>query len=112
MPTILSVPVRNRLPNRRYRTPVSFEMDGHVYSGGAGHYPDGRIGEVFLMAGKTGTHLAISISESCIAASLAMQFGCPIETLRDALLKDDQGRPAGALGRMFEILTATASEPK
>ena len=96
---------RNRIPNRRRRTPISFELNGHVYTGGAGHYPSGEIGELFLSAGKTGTDLAISIAESCIAASLAIQYGCPIETLRDALLKDDSGKAAGALGRMVEILT-------
>ena len=95
---------REPLPNRRKRIPVEFEHDGHVFTGGAGLYPSGEVGEVFLSAGKTGTHLAIATSDAAIAASLALQHGASVETLRHAFLRTDDGKPAGPLGHLFDIL--------
>lgn len=96
---------REKLPNRRRRTPIEFEFNGHVYKGGAGHYAGGDIGEVFLSAGKTGTALAIQISDAAVAASLALQYGCPVEVLRKAFLREEDGiKPAGPMAKMFDIL--------
>ena len=41
-------PSRNRLPNRRYVINISFERDGARFEMTIGHYPDGRLGEIFL----------------------------------------------------------------
>jgi len=100
---------RETLPTRRQRTAVSFEHGGHAFIGGAGHYPDGRVGEVFLSSGKTGTHLQIATSDAAIAASLALQHGCHIETLRRAFLRNDDGSAAGPLGCLFDTLAGAGS---
>ena len=93
---------RERLQDRRERIPVDFEFNGHQFIGGAGLYPDGRIGELFLNAGKTGTHLSITMQDCAIAASLALQYGCPLEVLRHAMLRDDDGIAAGPLGHLLD----------
>lgn len=95
---------RERLPNRRLRKPISFDHWSRQYTGGAGLYPDGRIGEVFLTTGKTGTDLNTMTQDAAIAASMAIQFGCPIKTLRDAFLREDDGRPSGPMGALFDML--------
>lgn len=95
---------REKLPNRRRRTPIEFDHESHVYKGGAGHYANGEVGEVFLSAGKTGTALQILISDAAVAASLALQFGCPIQVLQKAFLRTDDDKPAGPLGKLFDIL--------
>ena len=96
--------MRKKLPNRRQRTPVEFEHEGISYKGGAGHYPDGRVGEVFLSGGKSGYLLQALSSDGAVAASIAMQYGAPIDVLRNAMLRDDKGAAAGPLGKLLDIL--------
>jgi hypothetical protein len=38
-----------------------------------------------------------------VAASLALQFGCPPETLRRALLRDSHGQPSMPLGAALDL---------
>lgn len=96
---------RDKLPNRRRRTPIEFEHWGKIFHGGAGYYAGGDIGEVFLASGKTGTELLIATSDAAVAASLAMQYGCPPEVLRKAFLREEDGiKAAGPMAKMFDIL--------
>jgi hypothetical protein len=39
-----------------------------------------------------------------VAASLALQHGCPLETLQRALLRDSHGRPSTPLGAAVDII--------
>lgn len=108
--------IRERLSDRRIATTIAFEHRGHEFSGRYSVYPDGRLAEVFLDSGKSGTQLSTTMQDSAIAASLALQFGCPAETLRHAFLKNDDGTGAGPLGHIFDMIsvelppTAEASE--
>jgi len=66
-------------------------------------YDDGRLAELFLnSAGTLGTALDTGARDAAIAASLALQFGCPAETLRHALTRDGDGAPSGVLGRALD----------
>jgi hypothetical protein len=42
--------------------------------------------------------------DAAVAASLALQFGCPLEILRRALLRDSQGRPSTPLGAAIDAI--------
>jgi hypothetical protein len=44
----------------------------------------------------------IMASDAAIAASLALQYGAPIETLRHALMRDSMGKPSGPLGVVLD----------
>lgn len=94
---------REKLENLRQGKTIEFEHSGHRFYGRIGEYPDGRPGEVWLSSGKTGTHLAITMQDSAIAASLALQHGCPISVLRAALLRCDDGAAAGPLGHLLDM---------
>lgn len=94
---------RRRLPDRRRSFRQRFSCLKLVYNAAFGLYDDGGLGEVFLDAGKAGTHAEISAKESAIAASLALQYGCPPEVLRKALLRDASGRADGPLGRALDL---------
>lgn len=96
---------REILPNIRGGMAFEFDHHGIMFVGRGNFYPDGRLAEVFLTAGKTGTHLQVAMQDSAVAASLALQHGCPAETLKGAYLKTDAGDPAGPMGKLFEILT-------
>jgi hypothetical protein len=102
------VPMRRRLGNRRAHWTVEFEHAGIRYTAGVGRFeddPGADLAEVFFnVPGKAGTPLESHVRDEAIAASLALQFGCPVDTLRGALTRNVDGTPSGALGKLLEIL--------
>jgi len=46
----------------------------------------------------------VNARDGAIAASLALQFGCPLETLRRALCRDSQDRASGPLGAALDAI--------
>jgi hypothetical protein len=99
---------RQTLPNRRPHEIVTFEHAGHRYHAGVGHFPDGRLAEIFINSDKVGSSAAINASDAAIAASLLLQFGCPVDTLRRALTRNTDGSAAGPLGAMLDLLRNAA----
>jgi hypothetical protein len=93
---------RERLPNHRAAELVDFEHAGRRWTATIGRFADGRIAEMFLDAGKESPLLDLA-QESAIVASLALQSGCPLETLRHAL----SGRSAGPLGAALGLIEET-----
>jgi hypothetical protein len=96
------------LPPRRAHWLLDFEHAGFRYTGGVGRdddSPAGDLTEIFLdCTGKAGTALGASARDAAVTASLLLQFGCPIDTLRHALARDGSGAAAGPLGRLLDIL--------
>ena len=100
---------REKLPQRRRTENIKFNVeqrDGskRVYHATVGYYPDGRVGEVFLAAGKVGSDVDVAMRDSAIAMSFALQYGCPIEDARAAFCRDEGGRAEGPLGAILDIL--------
>ena len=83
---------RDRLPNKRACETITFERDGSRYQMTIGYYADGRPGEVFLNADRGNSLLDMLASDAAIAISLALQFGCTLETIRHALKRNSSGR--------------------
>ena len=84
---------REELPKRRQSETIKFEHSNFKWHATFGFYDDGRLGEVFLStakAGEMGRHLA---NDAAISASLALQYGCPLEKLMEALCRDSAGEP-------------------
>jgi ribonucleoside-diphosphate reductase alpha chain len=77
--------MRHRLPNRRGHELVDFEHCGIRYTAGIGRFSDGRLAEIFLITAKHGTAVDTNSRDAAVAASLLLQHGRPIETLRRAL---------------------------
>lgn len=91
--------IRERLPNRRGNVSLSFEYEGHQYRAMAGHFPDGRLAEIFLdIPGLFDTPLHASAANQAILASIALQFGAPPQTLQHAVT----GPAAIALSKFLE----------
>lgn len=101
---------RERLPQRRASITFAFWHDGFDYAATAGFYPDGRIGEVFLAAAKDGTALSIATRDSAIALSFALQHGCRLATIREAMTRAEDGQPQGALGALVDLLCQHEAE--
>lgn len=106
--------MRERLLNRRaaetfeftHITPAGVPQ---VFTATLGYYEDGRIGEVFLTCGRTGTDLDVATRDSAIALSLALQHGCPLQVVAPAFLRNARGVPEGPLGTLVDILTGAAT---
>ena len=97
-------PNRERLPNRRTAETFEVEVNGLRYIATVGRFADGRIGEIFVQNSKPGSTSDCYMRDASISASLALQYGCPLETLRHALLRDPRGAPSTPIGRVLDLL--------
>ena len=96
---------RDRLPNRRSAISTSFERDGARFEMTTGFYPDGRAGEVFLNADRANSLLDFLMSDAAILASLALQYGAPLDEIRHALKRDIRGDAASPIGLALDQIT-------
>jgi hypothetical protein len=93
---------RERLPNRRNAEKFNFEHGGRKWTATIGRFPDRHLAEIFLDTPKLSA-IGELAAEAAIVASLALQSGCPLETLRHAL----DGRDAGPLGAALASIGET-----
>lgn len=95
---------REALPNRRPCDTLEFEHEGHRFRATVGYFADGRPAELFLTTGKPGTGVETVSRDCAVAVSLALQHGVPIEILRHAITRLDDGTAAGPLGKLLDAL--------
>jgi ribonucleoside-diphosphate reductase alpha chain len=91
-----------RLPNRRASMTFEFEVGGLRYVATASGFDDNNPAEIFITDNRAGSAAGIMASDAAIAASLALQHGCPLEVLRKALSRDPHGRASGPLGAALD----------
>jgi ribonucleoside-diphosphate reductase alpha chain len=94
---------RRRLPNRRASTSFTFRVGRLAYTCTYSQL-GGQVLEVFIQNHRTNSDADVNARDSAIAASLALQFGCPLETLRRALCRDTSGNASGPLGRALDSI--------
>jgi hypothetical protein len=99
---------RNRLPNRRLAESFELEAQGLRYTATVGRFPDGTIGELFLTNHKNSSSADTAARDSAIVLSIALQHGADLETIRQALCRDSQGRASGPLGVALDIIMGSA----
>jgi hypothetical protein len=92
---------RARLPNRRQAELLNFAHGGRKWTVSVGRNSVGQILEIFLDTEKA-SPLAEMAKESALTASLALQFGAPLSSLRHALNGRETGPLATALGLIEE----------
>lgn len=95
---------RERLPDRRQHEVIAFRLGGFDYTAGVGRFDDGRLGEVFLSATKSGTMLGALVHDAAILASLALQAGIAPEVIQHALGRDHDGGAATAIGAAVDLI--------
>jgi len=96
---------RDRLPDRRAHALINFTTsDGFRYIAGLGYFEDGRLAEIFLNAEKIGTAIETAARDSAVVASIALQHGVPLETIRHALTRNGNGEASGPLGTLLDLL--------
>lgn len=90
--------------NRRSAETFGFHYEKIDYTVTVGRYEDGRISEIFVNGGKLDSATDVMIRDSAIAASLALQYGCPAQALAGALTRFTDDTPAGPLGVLLQML--------
>lgn len=100
---------REVLPNRRHSETFEFlagpEPGSEIsYGSTLGFYPGGRLGELFLRSGKAGTQINVLAIELAVATSLALQYGCPADTIRKSCPHTANGDPEGPVGKILTLL--------
>jgi ribonucleoside-diphosphate reductase alpha chain len=95
---------RRRLADRHGSVTFVLQVGGLSFTATASRFDDGSLGEIFLQNHKADSTAGIMASDAAIAASLALQFGCPPDVLRKALCRDVRGNPTGPLGVALDKL--------
>jgi hypothetical protein len=101
-PSERDAPRRRRLPNRRRAETLTFERDRSRFEMTAGYYPNGKPGEIFLSADRANSLLDFLMSDAAILASLAMQYGAPLDEIRHAMKRDAAGKAASPIGEALD----------
>ena len=95
---------RARLPNRRLAETFELKSGGLRYRATVGWFPYGELAEIFLTNSKPSSQSDINARDSAVAASLALQYGCPAEVLRRALLRDPRGKAESPVRKALDAL--------
>jgi hypothetical protein len=106
----MSAPPRQRLPDRRSSETFAVESGGLAYVATVSRFPDGRVAEIFLTNHKAGSTAGIMASDAAVVASIALQHGVPLDTIRRALMRDSQGRPSGPLAAALDLIAADGGD--
>ena len=99
---------RERLPDRRSSESFNFECAGLRYVATISRYRDGRLAKIFLSNHKSGSAADTNARDAAITASIALQHGAALATIRKALCRDSRGNASGPLGVALDLL---AEEP-
>jgi hypothetical protein len=93
---------RARLPNRRLAETFELEVSGQHYTATVGRFADGALAEVFITNGKCGSDSDTAARDSAVVASIALQYGVPLEVIRHALMRNRDGSACGPLGAALD----------
>jgi hypothetical protein len=101
---------RRELPNRRDSETFSFEVVGLRYTCTFSKFASGEVAELFLQNSKPSSQSDTNARDSAVAASLALQFGCPLETLKGAVLRNSHNEAASPLGAAIDRIAALSGK--
>jgi hypothetical protein len=107
-------PNRRILPQRRFAETLNLthgEQRGK-YKVTIGYFPDGKIGEVFVNAAKVGSEAESIARDGAILLSLAIQHSVPIDTIRHAIGRNEDGSPSTIIGTVVDELIKRAPSVK
>jgi hypothetical protein len=95
---------RARLPDRRHSVTFGFACNGLRYTATVSWFSDGRLGEIFLGNHRADSHADACARDSAILASIALQYGAPLDVLRRALLRDARGQGSTPISVALDLL--------
>jgi ribonucleoside-diphosphate reductase alpha chain len=111
----LSNVTRARLPGRhdartipvRYADLSGLSLKAYItYGTDARSADEGRVTEVFIVAGKPGSSAEAAMRDVGILLSLALQHGLTLDQIARSLTRGEDNEPAGPLGIVVDALIA------
>jgi hypothetical protein len=98
---------RRILPQRRYSETFEIAFGGlnRAHTITVGFYVEGSVGEVFVNGGKSGEAVEAIARDGAVLLSLALQYGCELDTARHAITRDSQGAPSSIIGAVIDRLS-------
>ena len=97
---------RNVLPSRRGAETFDVSYGAQRFRVSIGRFHGGSIAEIFITGGKSGSDLEAVCRDAAVALSIAFQFGVPLEPLRHAVTRNQDGSPSSIIGVVLERLAA------
>jgi hypothetical protein len=67
-----------------------------------GMAPPHSVAEVFIMSRHIGSEMEAIARDAAILMSLALQYGCPLDTIRHAVTRNADGSPQSLMGRVVD----------
>lgn len=96
---------RQKLPNRRASLTFCFDCGPHRYTATVSYFPDtNQLAEIFLGNGRAGSDVDAAAKDSAVVASIALQHGVDVNTVRRALLRDGRGVASSPLGVALDLV--------
>lgn len=97
---------REQLPNRRRHHVITFDFQGAQYTAGFSFFESGGLAEIFLQSGKPNSGADIAAHDAAILCSICLQHHVPLQTIRHALLRAQDGAAAGPLAHAIDLIDA------
>ena len=94
--------MRETLANRRAAHTFAFHHGTIEYVVSYGTFTDYRVAEVFITSRKIGSDVEAVCRDGAILLSLALQHGCPWDTIRHALTRNQDGTPQSLIGEVVD----------
>ena len=96
-------PERRRLPQRRSAETFTLDSCGHTFTCTVGRFPDGSIGELFL-SNKKSNQIGSMAADAAILASILIQMGVDLTTIRKSLMRDPVGQAMTPIGVALDAI--------
>lgn len=96
--------MRARLPNRRMQEVFDLVHDNHEFTVGVGRREDGSLAEVFISCHKLTTPMDILGRDAATIISIATQYGVPLEEIRGAVCRTEDGKPQSFVGAVLDAI--------
>ena len=97
---------RRTLPNKHKSESFCFECNGLHYVATVSFFADGGLAEIFLSNSNAGSHSDSAARDSAVVASIALQFGIPLNVIRRRLLHDARDAASSPLGVALDIVAS------
>lgn len=93
---------RNKPASRRPIEHFDVEHGGQRFTVGVGDGPS----ETFVSVRKgVGSALEAAVRDASVLTSFALQYGCPLDELRGAITREDNGAPSSAIGAILDAIS-------
>lgn len=105
MDTKAPMTTRTVLPNRRLADTMPFNWANGEHSMTVGYFGGQEPAEIFINLNKqSGSELEAIARDGAILLSIALQHGCPLETIEKAITRTVQGEPRTVIGAAVDTL--------